>query len=82
MATLKANEMSNGQARDGKLPHEGVVYHESDPLPPTNHMRNEQVPSPQAHEAELSPYVQAQRRMEMEWLESEEQRLREREGSY
>jgi hypothetical protein len=71
------NEMPNGQGMDGELPHAGVRYDDSDPLPPPVAVRME--PSPAERPSmDPSPHVEAQRRRELEWLESEEQRLRER----
>jgi hypothetical protein len=74
VTTMRANEMSGGGGQMGEL-HDG---RNSAPLIniDSNHdsaTMQEHVPAPAA-----SPYVEAQRKVEMSWLESEEARLRQR----
>jgi hypothetical protein len=71
---LRANEMPNGQGRTGELAHEGLSERSSDDEGGVQ----EEFSALNGYEREASPYVQAQRRTEMEWLQGEEERLRRR----
>lgn len=77
VAPMRANEMSSGYELPGELPHgqqDQVRYSDREPIssPTLGHNSLAQPAN------EPSPYVQAQRRTEIDWLESEEARLRQR----
>jgi hypothetical protein len=74
VTTMRANEMSGGGGQMGEL-HDG---RNSPPL--INLERNPDSITVQEHVSApvASPYVEAQRKVEMSWLESEEARLRQR----
>lgn len=76
-AVMRANELK-AQSRDVELP---GVQHSQDAdslLRPIASKRANERPYEQTTTPELSPHVEAQRKREVEWLEMEEIKLRQR----